>query len=116
MSVGFWDRVSKNGPLMPGMLTRCWVWTGARNKANYGQFKFVGRQVGAHRLSWFISYGRWPTPCCLHRCDNPACVRPTHLFEGTHQDNMDDKVAKGRQATGDKIPFHRNPELTSGER
>jgi hypothetical protein len=50
----------------------------------------------AHRMAWFAEYGRWPEPCALHRCDNPPCCNPAHLFEGTRADNMRDMWSKGR--------------------
>lgn len=55
-----------------------------------------GRTLLAHRVSFYFTRGRWPKPFCLHRCDNPKCVRPDHLFEGTHTDNVRDMVQKGR--------------------
>jgi hypothetical protein len=58
------------------------------------------QQTGAHRVSFFLAHGRWPEPFCLHRCDNPACVNPAHLREGTHDDNMSDMRLRGRSASG----------------
>ncbi len=86
--------------------TGCWVWQGKSRSGTsrlYGRIKANGKNVAAHRFSWEL-YNRKPIPekmMVLHSCDNPACVNPNHLFLGTHQDNMDDKVAKNRQAKGD---------------
>lgn len=87
----FWSKVDKTG--------RCWNWIGAVTGFGYGRFKLPdGRHVLAHR-ALFISMVREISPdlLVLHRCDNPRCVNPEHLFVGTHQDNSDDKFAKGRQ-------------------
>lgn len=92
----FWLKVNKQGPLHPVLKTRCWLWTGALDAGNYGRFKFEGKNRYAHRVGWFLTYGKWPKLKLLHRCDNPACVRPTHEFEGTQTDNMADCMRKGR--------------------
>lgn len=92
----FLAKVDKRGPKHPALKTRCWLWTGLKNKHGYGRVKIAGKEHKAHRLSWFIEYGAWPTLHVLHRCDNTGCVRPSHLREGTHLDNMKDMVSKGR--------------------
>jgi hypothetical protein len=76
----------------------CWEWTGATNTKGYGQIR-VGEKKGnalAHRVAWFLEYGKWPELHVLHRCDNSKCVRISHLFEGTQKDNMMDASIKGR--------------------
>jgi hypothetical protein len=79
--------------------TECWVWTGMRKKLGYGRIKVVGarRYLLAHRVSWELYYGVIPPGICVcHACDVPACVNPNHLFLGTVQDNIRDKINKGR--------------------
>ena len=78
----------------------CWPWNGKRNKRGYGYFGVGGQGAGtklAHRISWLLWRGRIPKGLwVLHRCDNPPCVNPNHLFLGTAKDNSDDCIAKGR--------------------
>lgn len=60
--------------------------------------------MGAHRAMWMAMRGPIPSGMCVcHRCDTPRCVKPSHLFLATSQENTADKVAKGRQATGERI-------------
>lgn len=97
----FAQYVNTNGPIPAHCpeLGPCHEWTGMRDHKGYGRFGFGGFSKGtklAHRVSFLIAEGRWPTPCGLHRCDNPGCVRREHIFEGTKQDNTDDMVSKGR--------------------
>lgn len=75
----------------------CWLWTGATSGYRYGRFNLRGHYLKAHRFSWEYHNGQIPNEMhVLHRCDNGLCVRPDHLFLGTHQDNMRDRTAKGR--------------------
>jgi len=105
----FWSKVNKAGPILVPALGQCWVWTaGTVTGGNgYGVFTMQRldrrRQMRATHVAWFLRFGRWPTDCMLHRCDNPACVRWDHLCEGTRKDNARDRVAKGRPggANGD---------------
>lgn len=97
----FWSRVNKNGPMHPTdpRLGRCWEWTAGRC-GGYGTASLNSKVQKAHQIAWFYTYGYLPADCLLHRCDNPRCVRPSHLFEGSHLENIQDKVNKNRQAKG----------------
>ncbi len=91
----FWAKVNKQS-------SGCWEWTAHLGAGGYGAIKFrenvdcAWRDVGAHRVSWWLTHGKMPTLYVLHRCDNPKCVNPDHLFLGTAKDNLDDMWAKGR--------------------
>jgi hypothetical protein len=75
----------------------CWLWTGATTKFGYGRLSHNGKMISAHRLSFLLAGNELPTELCvLHKCDNPACVRPDHLFSGTKADNNEDTKRKGR--------------------
>lgn len=97
----FWPRVETNGPTLRQELGPCWIWTASIDGHGYGNLR-IGRRVQyAHRVAWWLHYGRWPEPCCLHKCDVRNCVRVEHLFEGTKRDNSRDMVAKGRCRNGE---------------
>lgn len=88
----------------------CWIWTACRNKPGYGMI-FAGCKGDpaklAHRVSYELYEGAIPDGLMvLHRCDNPSCVNPSHLFLGTNDDNMKDMAAKGRASRmlGNKNP------------
>jgi hypothetical protein len=94
ISVRFWEKVRKRGA------DDCWEWTANRLPRGYGLLG-AGRRgqhaLYAHRLSWELHNGQIPAgQFVLHRCDNPPCVNPAHLFLGTHTDNMRDMHAKRR--------------------
>ena len=79
----------------------CWVWMGAAGE-RYGRFWMDGGMDSAHRASWRLFRGEIaPGAVVCHRCDNVFCVNPDHLFTGSHQDNVDDKLSKGRHARGE---------------
>lgn len=102
----FFKFVDKNGPIVREGLESCWMWTGAfmgHEPFKYGSFAgdslpgITRSNRAAHRASWVIHYGPIPEgKWTLHKCDNTKCVRPDHLFLGTHTDNMADCVSKGR--------------------
>ncbi len=86
----FFEKVSKG-------LEGCWIWNGSRNWDGYGMLSFMGKAMGSHRASWIIHNGEIPSgKSVLHRCDNPPCVNPSHLFLGTQGDNVRDCARKGR--------------------
>lgn len=83
----------------------CWIWKASKNQYGYGTFYWRPDKPGylAHRFSYEREYGRvYPDLDVCHRCDNPACVRPTHLFVGTAKDNLQDSKAKGRNNRGSR--------------
>lgn len=97
----FWNKVDKDGPTIYEHLGPCWIWNGAPDGRGYGQFFADKRKITAHRYSWLLHNGQIENDLhVLHHCDNTLCVNPSHLFLGTHQDNVDDKVTKDRQARG----------------
>lgn len=108
MSERFWSKVQKS--------EGCWEWQGERRPGAfcYGRFEqyLDGEilRVAAHRMAWTLEHGPIPQGLCvLHRCDNPPCVRPDHLFLGTMADNTHDMMAKGR------AKFGRPPLPTNGQ-
>lgn len=106
LSERFWPKVNINPD-------GCWLWTGARSGNRYGLIRGEGgrhsKNEVAHRASWTLVYGPIPEGLwVLHRCDNPPCVRPEHLFLGDPTDNNRDTVAKGRMPkTMNRFPVRR---------
>lgn len=86
----------------------CWEWSGSRlyhrrHRTSYGRFWLRGKTVGAHRVSFEMTHGiLGPGECACHSCDNPGCVNPSHLWAGSHQENMRDRGIKGRAAFGER--------------
>lgn len=76
----------------------CWEWQGELDRYGYGKFRCGVHILKAHRYSYELAYGEFDKSLhVLHKCDNPKCVNPAHLFLGTNQDNIADKIQKGRQ-------------------
>lgn len=119
----FWRRVDRSAGD-----DGCWVWRGGKDDKGYGRLIIRGKNLLAHRVAEAITNGAIPGDVIVcHRCDNPICVNPSHLWRGSHADNMTDKVKKGRQfrpvgdrngmrtkperrPTGDRAPIRRYPE------
>lgn len=77
----------------------CWVWSGSHDVDGYGRVGIRGGSRKAHRLSYETFIGPIPSGGCVcHRCDNPPCIRPDHLFVGTNRENIADRTRKGRDA------------------
>lgn len=102
----FWSKVKKSDSP-----TGCWEWQGYRNPKGYGMM-WDGEGVSlTHRVSWRLHKGEESSlPLVLHSCDNPPCIRFTHLFAGTHILNMQDRQNKNRQAQGDRTGTVTHPE------
>jgi hypothetical protein len=95
----FWNRVK----MSPG--DGCWEWGAGRDGRNYGQMNVDGRPRKASRLAYESAYGPFDDSLCvLHKCDNPPCCRPDHLFLGTKTDNAADRGAKNRTCHGEAKP------------
>ena len=97
----FWEKVDK-------CETGCWEWRGYTNSEGYGVINKDGKKMLSHRVSYEIHHPLTQPiqdikMCVMHSCDNPKCVNPAHLSLGTHQDNMTDKVEKGRHPIGEQI-------------
>lgn len=109
----FWAKVDKSGGP-----DACWIWTASKVPSGYGSFGVNGRLFGAHRIAWVLENGQIPHDgsyhgmCVCHKCDNPACCNPAHLFLGTNMDNARDREKKGRgnQPKGDANGVRLHPE------
>lgn len=101
VNVRFYASFTRDGPIHP-IHGQCWQWTMHTCKKGYGRFSFEGRQEHAHRSSYKMLVGPITDDLhVLHKCDNPGCVNPKHLFLGTEIDNVKDKTKKNRQAKGE---------------
>ena len=99
----FWERVDVRGT------DECWEWQ-AGTSSGYGRLTINGKDFRTHRISWILHNGEIPDGLFVcHKCDNRLCVNPNHFFLGTHEDNMKDKIRKGRQSStkGYRLPNKR---------
>ena len=98
----FWAKVDRRGD------SECWNWTAGGNQYGYGRIHALRpkrKLLQAHRVSFELAHGSIPEGLHVcHRCDNRKCCNPSHMFLGTNIDNHADKVSKGRQARGDRLP------------
>jgi hypothetical protein len=87
----FWNKVNKT--------SGCWLWTAGKHEKGYGTFWVSKKCWKAHRYAWHLKHGKIPSGLCvLHKCDNPPCVNPDHLFLGTVLENNIDMFKKGRNS------------------
>lgn len=91
----------------------CWLWKGAIGTTGYGVLRYCNKTLYAHRVSYQLAHGIEPTKFILHSCDNPPCVNPNHLREGTPADNRRDAVIRGRVRLGSKHPLARLDEVAA---
>ena len=107
----FWAKVDRNGPdpsYAPG-LGNCWVWVAGKKAKGYGNFWVAGKCEAAHRVSFVLDGGHIPDgKLVLHHCDNPPCVRPSHLYVGSDHDNAMDRSIRKRHG------LWRHPERAAG--
>jgi hypothetical protein len=93
----FWSKVRISSP------NACWLWQASAHNSGYGQIRWGGTIVLAHRLAYELTYSRIPPGMFVcHHCDTKMCCNPHHLYVGTRQDNADDAVARGRIVSGEK--------------
>jgi hypothetical protein len=98
----FWSKVENSSG------ADCWQWLGATHSNGYGAFSIKNMTVYAHRVAWELRRGPIPFGMFVcHRCDNPGCCNPSHLFADTNAGNLEDMVAKSRQAKGEGHGNHK---------
>ena len=102
LDIRFWPNVG-----IPDDTTACWPWLGHRDRRGYGRIGVGSRTDGskraefAHRVSFFLTRGHWPANA-RHSCDNPTCVNPFHILDGSHRENMRDAIQRGQW-----VPYNR---------
>lgn len=110
IAVRFWEKVKKTDS--------CWEWIAAKDTKGYGMLGGAGNKIRrSHRVAWELERGPIPPGMCVcHHCDNRACVRPDHLFLGTHIENMQDMSRKGRGVKNTWTRGSRNPTVKLDDR
>lgn len=89
--------------ILPDAGTGCWLWQGRKAHYGHGIFAYKGKQIGAHRASWFLHGGKIPEGAMIcHKCDVPACINPGHLYVGSAATNSQDAVSRNRVAHGER--------------
>lgn len=92
---------------VPIPVTNCLAWKFGKDKNGYGKTTYNGKGIRAHRLMYLLYFGAHLDKLCVcHKCDNPSCINPDHLFLGTNKQNMQDKVKKGRLKNGNMFKTH----------
>lgn len=99
--------------LKPGNSDECWNWPKYRSKLGYGTINIDGKNWKTHRVAFYLRTGELPISVC-HKCDNPSCCNPNHLFGGTQKENIRDMVQKGRKVTH-RGENHPNTVLTAND-
>lgn len=104
----FWAKVDKTEGFGPN--GDCWKWTASTSTTGYGQWvrgkKGEQKSYRAHRIAYFLETGKQPTKILCHTCANPLCVNPSHVYEGTHTDNMYDAFKDGARPSYKPKEFH----------
>ncbi len=97
LNTRFFSHVDKDGPIPKHKpeLGPCHLWLLSCDDLGYGFICVDYKEHRAHRIAWLLHTGKWPKKWVLHHCDNPSCVRVSHLFEGGPQENFDDTRLKG---------------------
>jgi hypothetical protein len=108
MEKRFWNKVDIKSD------DECWLWKGGKDRYGYGRFYLDKKDVIAHRISYELHNNKQIKNglLILHSCDNPNCVNPHHLSEGTYQDNQDDCVNRKRKPVG---IHHNSSKLTDND-
>lgn len=110
MAAGLIDRL--NSFVVRGLNGDCWGWSGSKHKQGYGKISVFGKSKMAHRVSYELFKGSTKGLMVCHKCDNPECTNPEHLFLGKAVDNMQDKVQKGRHRGAKKGSRHHLSKLS----
>jgi hypothetical protein len=105
----FWTRVDVRSP------DQCWPWKAGKRVRDYGGLLFNGKIELASRVAFFLTHRYWPQNT-RHSCDYPPCCNPAHILEGSHAENMADKVARGRQPRGEQCKWARLTETDDDRR